>query len=125
MNSRQMGLGMNDAVNKNLDAIVDAEEEGLFEVEVGKDIMTAGMYFDKEDLWQERGYLRAFHVFLSVICIGCQALLSWVVFDQYLFFEFGMSKRLHQIEESTYANYRRIYCFSEIKENYEYFDDTL
>ena len=123
--NKHIGLGI--ALDRDLDNISDAEEDGFFEIEIEKDIMTAGMFFDKEDLWSHpgRGKLRAFHTLTSFICVACQVVLSWVVFDEILFFELGFTKNLDKIEPSTYANYRRIYCFSGINETYWSYDPEV
>ena len=45
--------------------------DGFFEVEIGKDIFTVGMYFEREDLWKGRNQLRAWHFFLCFVCVLC------------------------------------------------------
>ena len=108
-------------LDNNLDKITGTDETDKFEVEIGKDIMTSGMYFATEGHWQEedKTKLQIFQGVLSMVCITCQFLLFFFVFDEMLYFELGIVSKEAKIEYNTYENYQEIYCFSEIKENYE------
>ena len=114
-------------LDNDLDKLTGTDETDKFEVEIGKDIMTSGMYFATEGHWQEedKTKLQIFQGVLSMVCITCQFLLFFFVFDEMLYFELGIVSKEAKIEYNTYENYQEIYCFSEIKENYESFDEEF
>ena len=65
------GLGLN--LQRDVDNITRAScgDKNHFEVEIGKDIMTVGLYFHKNGIWKQEGKAKLwwFHIFLAVTCM--------------------------------------------------------